>query len=379
MFVDRVVLEIQAGKGGDGAVSFLREKFRPKGGPDGGDGGDGGSVILRVAPGRMTLADVGGRRHYRAAPGKNGMNRNMAGRGGEDLHLDVPPGTLVYDDATGALVADLTEYGAEFVLCRGGRGGRGNTSFATALNQAPHTATRGGKGEGGKFRFELKLIAEVGIVGLPNAGKSTFLACVTRATPRIASYPFTTLHPHLGVADVHGRELVLADIPGLIEGASEGKGLGDDFLRHIERTRVLLHLVDGSAPDVGGPAPEDAYRTIRGELAAYADGSLARKPELVALNKADALPADEAEARRRALEAAVGAPVRLLSGVSGEGARPLLEALAAQVEAAQAEAAQAEAASAPPPPPRRPGGGPPGPEESTRSPTPLRAGGAAAR
>ncbi|MBX3470858.1 MAG: GTPase ObgE [Planctomycetes bacterium] len=338
MFVDRVTIEAQAGKGGDGAISFLRESGKPKGGPDGGDGGDGGSVILHVSPARMTLQDIGHRRHYRAPPGQNGRGKNMAGRGGRDLVITVPPGTLVFDDEAGALVADLTDPGTDFVLCRGGRGGRGNTSFANALNQVPRVATRGEPGQRGKFRFELKLIAEVGIVGLPNAGKSTFLSRVSRATPKIAAYPFTTLHPHLGVATELGvgRELVLADIPGLIEGASQGKGLGDDFLRHVERTRVLLHLVDGTStgePDSGGPAPLDAYRTIRAELAAYGDGALAHKPEVVALNKVDALAPDEAEARARALSAAIERPVLLVSGVSGHGTRQVLETLRATVDA----------------------------------------------
>ncbi len=353
MFVDRVTIEAQAGKGGDGAVSFLRESGKPKGGPDGGDGGDGGSIILHVSNARMTLQDIGGRRHYRAAPGQNGMGKNMTGRGGRDHVIHVPPGTLVYDDEGGALIADLTEPGAEFVLCRGGRGGRGNPPFANALTQGPRVAPRGEPGQKGRFRFELKLIAEVGIVGLPNAGKSTFLSRVSRATPKIAAYPFTTLHPHLGVATELGvgRELVLADIPGLIEGASQGKGLGDDFLRHVERTRVLLHLVDGTStgePDSGGPSPAEAYRTIRGELAAYADGALAAKPEVIALNKVDALAPEEAEARGRAFSDAIGKPVLLLSGVSGKNCREVLEALWDVVTRAKAEEAAAKAAALPP-------------------------------
>jgi GTPase len=355
MFVDRVTIEAQAGKGGDGAVSFLRQKHQAKGGPDGGDGGDGGSIILRVSPARMTLQDVGHMRHYRAEPGEDGRGRNQSGKGGEDRIITIPPGTLVYDDATNALVADLTEPG-DYPLCKGGRGGRGNYSFASALNQAPRTATLGEPGQRGKFRFELKLIAEVGIVGLPNAGKSTFLTRVSRATPKVAAYPFTTLHPHLGVASGLGlgRELVLADIPGLIEGASQGKGLGDDFLRHIERTRVLLHLIDGSAQDeTAGPGPEQAYRTIRGELEAYADGALAKKPEVVGLNKVDAMLDEEAEERARALSAAIGKPVLLVSGVSGQGCREALEALRAVVDQAvrdEAAAAAAAAATVPPAP-----------------------------
>lgn len=331
MFIDRLVIEVQGGKGGDGAINFLRETCTPRGGPDGGDGGDGGSVILRVAPARTTLQDVGERRHYRATPGENGRHRNQAGKNGEDCVILVPPGTIVIDEATGQTVIDLTTPGEEFVIAQGGRGGKGNARFATSINQVPLIAQRGLHGAKGKYRFELKLIAEAGLVGLPNAGKSTFLRRVTRATPRVAAYPFTTLHPHLGVTNVlgMGRELVLADIPGLIEGASEGKGLGDDFLRHVERTQVLVHLVDGAGPEAGGPDPIEAYRTIRGELAAYRHADLSTKPELVCLNKIDALDPAEAQARADALSRAIDKPVRLVSGVSGAGTRELLEELSA--------------------------------------------------
>jgi GTP-binding protein len=345
MFVDRVLLEVEAGKGGDGAVSFLHETCMPRGGPDGGDGGDGGSVILRASPARMTLQDVGSRRLYKAPHGANGKGKKMAGRGGKDLVIVIPVGTLVHDES-GAVVFDLIEPG-DYVLCKGGRGGKGNARFATAINQAPRIATRGGEGQKGKFRLELKLIAEVGIVGLPNAGKSTLLASVSRATPKIAAYPFTTLHPHLGVAASLGlgRELILADIPGLIEGASQGKGLGDDFLRHVERTRLLLHLVDGTTGDegVGGPTPESAYRTVRHELDAYRGADLSTKPEVVALNKVDALDPEVARARAAALEAAIGKPVLLLSGVSGEGTRALLEHLEVELKRLAAQEAEAEA------------------------------------
>ena len=271
----------------------------------------------------------------------------MHGRGAEDLEIHVPPGTLVYDVETEDLVVDLTEPDQTFVLARGGKGGKGNASFATALNQVPRQATSGEPGQSGEYRLELKLMAEVGLVGLPNAGKSTFLSRVTRATPRIAAYPFTTLVPHLGVADLGtGRTLVLADIPGLIEGASEGKGLGDEFLRHVERTRVLLHLVDALGEEAGGLAPEAAYRTIRRELESYPEADLASKPELVGLNKADALPEEEANARAAALERALGVPVRVLSGVSGRGCEPLLQALAEVVAEAKAQEAEAQAAEA---------------------------------
>jgi GTPase len=351
MFIDRVVLEVSAGKGGDGCVSFLRLKFITKGGPDGGDGGDGGSVILHVSPQRMTLQDVGERRHYKAQPGQDGMDRNCSGKKGKDIVIPIPPGTLVYDDESGALVADLTEAGTDFVLCKGGKGGKGNARFATAINQTPYVAQRGQPGQSGRYRLELKLIAEVGLIGLPNAGKSTLLRRVTKATPRVAAYPFTTLHPHLGVATELGlgREVVLADIPGLIEGASQGKGLGDDFLRHVERTRVLVHLIDGTGgPDTGVPAPLDAYRTIRGELAAYGGADLTSKPEVVCLNKVDALPPEEAEARAQALSAELGKPVRTLSGVSGAGCRALLEELRTLLDAQAALEAQAAPAPAAP-------------------------------
>lgn len=337
MFIDRVVIDVQAGRGGDGRVSFLREKYRPKGGPDGGDGGDGGSIVLVVSPGRMTLRDVGHLRRYRAEDGAMGGHKNMAGRGAPDVEIVVPPGTLVYageEEDPSALVADLTVPGDRYVLARGGRGGKGNARFATAINQAPRVATAGEPGQGGRYRLELKLIAEVGIVGLPNAGKSTFLGRVTEARPKVAAYPFTTIQPHLGIARLDpGREVILADIPGLIEGASLGKGLGDEFLRHIERTRILLHLVDGTAPDLGGPEPADAWRTIRGELTAYRAADLASKPEVVALNKADALAPEVAAERAEALARAMGGKVHVISGLSGRGTAELLEDLRARIEA----------------------------------------------
>ena len=333
-FVDRVVIDVQAGRGGDGRVSFLREKFRPKGGPDGGDGGDGGSVVLVISPGRMTLRDVGQLRRYRAPEGEPGGRKNMAGRNGADVEILIPPGTLVLEDESGAQVADLTTPGERFVLARGGRGGRGNVHFAHALNQAPRVATQGQAGHAGRYRLELKLLAEVGIVGLPNAGKSTFLGRTTGARPKVAAYPFTTLHPHLGVARLDdGREVILADIPGLIEGASQGKGLGDEFLRHIERTRLLLHLVDGAGPDVDGPAPADAWRTIRAELTAYRGADLGSKPEVVAMNKADALAPEVARERALALEQAVGGPVHVISAVSGRGTAELLHEIRARLDA----------------------------------------------
>ena len=342
-FVDRATIEVRAGRGGDGAVSFLREAFRPRGGPDGGNGGDGGSVILKVTTHRSSLRDLASRRHYNAQNGRPGGTKNMSGARGEPLTLEVPPGTLVYDlsaseeGAEGEEVeegttpiADLIEPGQEFVLSRGGRGGRGNASFATALNQVPRVATKGQEGQSGIYQLELKLIAEVGIVGLPNAGKSTFISRVSNAKPKIASYPFTTLVPNLGVVSFgYEKELVIADIPGLIEGASEGKGLGDDFLRHVERTTVLLHLIDVTGPELGGLEPLEAYQTIRRELERYPKAALDQKPEVVALNKCEALSEDEVEARASALSAALGRPVRRISAVSGEGCREVLEELLA--------------------------------------------------
>lgn len=333
-FVDRATIEIRAGRGGDGAVSFLREAFRPRGGPDGGNGGNGGSVLLRVTTHRSSLRDLASRRHYHAENGRPGGTKNMTGARGEELVLEVPPGTLVYDVSAGELeegaapIADLTDPGQEFRLGRGGRGGRGNASFATALNQVPRVATMGQEGQSGTYQLELKLIAEVGIVGLPNAGKSTFISRVSNAKPKIASYPFTTLVPNLGVVSFgYDKELVIADIPGLIEGASEGKGLGDDFLRHVERTTVLLHLIDVTGPELGGLEPLEAYQTIRRELERYPKAALDQKAEVVALNKCEALSPEEVEARASALSAVLGREVRRISAVSGEGCREVLEEL----------------------------------------------------
>jgi GTP-binding protein len=349
VFVDRVTIEAEAGKGGDGAIHFLREAFRPRGGPDGGNGGDGGSVILRVGSGRMTLRDVGSRRHYKAQPGQPGRGRNQFGRKGKSVIITVPAGTLVTDDASGDLIADLTDEGTDFVLCQGGKGGKGNAEFATALNQVPRVAEQGTPGQQGIYRLELKLIAEVGLVGLPNAGKSTFLKCVTRANPKVAAYPFTTLSPHLGVAHVDaGRELILADIPGLIEGASDGKGLGDEFLRHVERTKVLLHLVDGTgAPELGSLPPLEAYRTIRGELEAYAGADLGSKPEVVALNKIDAMPPEDAKALAAELSQSIGCPVYPISAIASMGTIEVLRVVRDTLDRLEAEAAAEDDGLAP--------------------------------
>ncbi len=339
MFVDRARFVVQAGRGGDGIISFRRESGTPRGGPDGGDGGDGGSVIVRATKRRPTLADVARRPLFKAPEGRRGMSRNKAGRKGRDLVLEVPVGTVVRegDGEETLLVADLTSDGQELVLARGGKGGFGNVHFATAINQTPRVARRGAPGERKTYTLELKLLAQVGLVGLPNAGKSTFLRRVSRARPKVGAYPFTTLRPYLGVAELSdGRKLVLADLPGLIEGAHEGVGLGDEFLRHVERCRVILHLVDGTAgPDAGTPAPEEAYRVIRGELAAY-DPRLVDKPEVVALNKVDALSKDQTAAVAAGLEAVTGRRVHRISGVAGTGIDAVLVELERLVAAAEA-------------------------------------------
>ncbi|HEY6012979.1 MAG TPA: GTPase ObgE, partial [Candidatus Limnocylindrales bacterium] len=266
MFLDRVKIWVHAGDGGDGAATFRQEAHVPRGGPDGGDGGRGGSVYLRVDAGQTTLRDFTHRHHYKATPGGRGTRARRHGSDGDDLVLDVPPGTAVYDDATGELLADLVAVGQVALVGRGGRGGLGNTHFKSSTHQAPKHAQKGEPGEERWLRLELRLIADVGLVGLPNAGKSTLLAAVTAATPKIADYPFTTLEPNLGVMDLGDedeRRPTIADVPGLIEGASSGAGLGHAFLRHVERTRILVHVVDGSSRD-----PEWDHDVIRSELEA---------------------------------------------------------------------------------------------------------------
>lgn len=296
MFVDQAIITIRAGKGGDGKVSFRREKFEPKGGPNGGDGGKGGDVVVVAEPGMTTLYDLRYETLYKAQDGENGGQKQCYGAAGQDLILRLPPGTMIFNNTTGELVCDL-KHGDRAVLCRGGKGGYGNEHFKSSTNQTPRKASAGEPGEGFEARLELKLIAEVGLVGMPNAGKSTLLKALTRANPKIADYPFTTLSPQLGIAELSGgRRIVIADIPGLIEGASQGAGLGHDFLRHIERTKILVHLLDCMPPD--GSTPAANYEKIRGELQAYSI-ELAERPELVVLNKIDMLP-DE-KARKRAL------------------------------------------------------------------------------
>ncbi len=288
MFIDQAEIFVRSGKGGDGMVHFHREKFVPRGGPDGGDGGQGGDVVLEVRSTLNTLAEYRHKMRFLAQDGKNGGPNNMSGRGAPALIIPVPPGTVVFDAVTGDLLGDLTEPGQHLIVCKGGRGGRGNQHFATARHQVPRIGEKGEPCEEKTLRFELKLIADLGIIGVPNAGKSTLLSVLTNAKPKIAPYPFTTIEPNLGVARVDDETtVVLADIPGLIEGASQGAGLGFDFLRHVQRTRVLIHLLDGLSPD-----PLADFSQINGELALF-DPHLSKKPQIVALNKIDQPEAQE--------------------------------------------------------------------------------------
>jgi GTP-binding protein len=325
MFLDRVKIWVSAGAGGDGAATFRRESHVPRGGPDGGDGGRGGSVYLRVDAGQTTLRDFRYKHHFRATPGGRGERARRHGSAGTDLYLDVPPGTAAYDDASGGLIADLIMAGQTAMIARGGRGGLGNTHFATSTHQAPRHAQKGDPGEEHWLRLELRLIADIGLVGLPNAGKSTLLAALTAAQPKIADYPFTTLEPNLGVMDLgdeDDRRPTIADVPGLIEGASSGAGLGHAFLRHVERTRILVHVVDGASRD-----PAWDREVIRDELEAH-DPALLAKPLLVAFNKIDLAAARDAwPALRDALEAG-GQPAIAVSAATGEGVEELRARLA---------------------------------------------------
>lgn len=281
-FFDEARIEVIAGDGGDGSAHFRREKFVPRGGPDGGDGGKGGDVIFEVRPTLNALSAFRPNQKFKAEDGVNGGASQMTGRGGKDLIIPIPPGTILFDAETNEIIGDLTQPKQQFVVCRGGRGGRGNQHFATSRNQAPRIAEKGAPNEEKRIRLELKLIADLGLIGVPNAGKSTLLSVLTNARPKIAAYPFTTLEPNLGVAEIDvNASVVLADIPGLIEGASRGAGLGHDFLRHIQRTRVLIHLLDGLSDD-----PFADYSQINSELALF-DPNLAKKPQIVALNKID--------------------------------------------------------------------------------------------
>ncbi|MHB8460439.1 MAG: GTPase ObgE [Candidatus Limnocylindrales bacterium] len=339
MFLDRVKLWVRAGDGGDGAATFRHEAHVPRGGPDGGDGGRGGSVALRVDAGQTTLRDFRYTHHFRADAGGRGSGSRRHGRAGEDLTIAVPPGTAVLDDASGALLADLVEVGQTALVARGGRGGLGNTHFTTSTHQAPKHAQKGEPGEERGLRLELRLIADIGLIGLPNAGKSTLLAALTAATPKIADYPFTTLEPNLGVMDFGGddeRRPTIADMPGLIEGASRGAGLGHAFLRHVERTRILVHIVDGSARD-----PESDHATIREELRAH-DEALLEKPLLVVFNKIDrgeAATVWPAFVRSRARD---GIRAVSISAGRGDGLGDLRTALATLLPSAEELAAPRE-------------------------------------
>ena len=321
-FLDQCKIYLKSGDGGDGHVGFRREKFIEFGGPDGGDGGKGGDVVLLAAANLNTLIDFRYRQHFRAANGSRGGKRNKTGKAGEDLVITVPVGTQVLDEDKQRVLLDLVRPGERAVLLRGGDGGFGNLHFKSATNRAPRRVLPGWPGREAWVWLRLKLIADVGLVGLPNAGKSTLLAAVSEARPKIADYPFTTLAPQLGVVRLHDEEIVIGDLPGLIEGASEGSGLGTRFLGHAERCAVLLHLVDGTREDVAA-----AYRTIRGELLAYGHG-LAEKPEIIGLNKTDALaPAAVAKKTRALARAAGGRAVLPVSAATGAGSHELLGAL----------------------------------------------------
>jgi GTP-binding protein len=330
-FVDEARIEVVGGRGGDGCMSFRREKFIPKGGPDGGDGGRGGTVWAMADRNLNTLLDYRYTRRHQAGDGEHGRGSDCFGAGGRDIELRVPVGTLIIDETTGGVMADLAADGQRAILAAGGRGGLGNLHFKSSTNRAPRRRTLGEAGESRQLRLELKILADVGLLGAPNAGKSTLLAAVSNARPKVADYPFTTLHPHLGMVHLdHGKGFVLADLPGLIEGAAEGAGLGHQFLRHLARTRLLLHVIDAAPCD--GVDPVDQARAIASELKRY-DAGLHRKPRWLVLNKIDALPPDQREQRiadltqrlRRRLRTA--APVFAISAATGEGCRELMWAV----------------------------------------------------
>ena len=324
-FVDEAVITIFAGAGGNGCVSFRREKFIPLGGPDGGDGGNGGSVFVEADENLNTLIDFRHQRQFRAQRGENGMGRQMCGKAGEDVTIRVPIGTEVINVATDEIIGDLTEHGQRLLVGRGGDGGRGNVHFKSSLNRAPRKATTGSPGEERDVRLELKLLADVGLLGFPNAGKSTFVRAVSAATPKVADYPFTTLYPNLGVVSVEPyRSFVIADIPGIIEGAAEGAGLGSLFLRHVQRTRVLLHLVD-MAPFDEAIDPVYQVRAIENELRVYDPGML-EKPRWLVLNKGDLLSDDERQARAEEIVKALDwqGPWFVTSALSREGTWPIM-------------------------------------------------------
>ncbi len=348
--VDEAEIEVVAGDGGNGCISFRREKFVPLGGPDGGDGGVGGSVWLVADENLNTLVDFRHQTVYRALRGGNGMGSQMYGRGAEDLLITVPVGTVVGNVATDEVIGDLTRHGQRLLVAQGGRGGLGNMHFKSSINRAPRRSTPGESGEARTLRLELKLLADVGLLGFPNAGKSTFIRAVSAATPKVADYPFTTLYPNLGVVSIEPhRSFVIADIPGLIEGAAEGVGLGVQFLKHLQRTRLLLHLVD-IAPMAGGVEGVDAVEQVRAiehELGRY-DPELLAKPRWLVLNKADLLEADEARARAHDIVHTLGwhGPWYLVSAIGREGTWPIMQATMAFLDRLREDAAEAAHAGA---------------------------------
>lgn len=322
MFIDEAKIRVKAGNGGNGCLSFRREKFIPKGGPDGGDGGKGASVYFQAVDGLDTLLDFAGRHHWRAQNGRPGSGNNKHGANGKDLVIKVPPGTLIYDDDLNLLLKDLDEVGSKVCVCRGGRGGKGNKAFATPTNQTPRYAEQGKKGQQRNIKLELKLIADVGLVGMPNAGKSTLISRCSKARPKIADYPFTTTEPVLGIVELSDfRRFVMADIPGLIEGSHKGAGLGIEFLRHIERTRIIVHLLD--IMPVDGSKPAENYKAIRQELKLYSK-ALAKKTEIIVANKIDLDPDGKAVAD---LKKKLKKTIHPISAVTGEGIKELVESL----------------------------------------------------
>src|SRR5512135_353942 len=339
-FLDEAKVYIQSGAGGNGCVSFRREKFIEFGGPNGGDGGKGGDVVVEAVNGLNTLIDYRYQQHFKAERGGNGMGKDRHGANGKDKVLKVPVGTQVYEEDGETLIADLTQVGERVTISKGGNGGFGNAHFKSSTNRAPRHANPGQPGEERTIRLRLKLIADAGLIGLPNAGKSTFLAAVSAAKPKIADYPFTTLHPQLGVVRIDEREFVLADLPGLLEGAHEGVGLGDRFLGHTERCRVLLHLIDGTSEDAGA-----AYKTVRAELEAYGQG-LTDKPEIVALSKVNALTPEAIKAQTAKLKKACKKMPLVLSSASREGVTEVLRALLKIIDKARTGADNTEAEEA---------------------------------
>jgi GTP-binding protein len=327
MFIDEAQIWVKAGDGGNGCVSFRREKFIPKGGPDGGDGGKGGDVFFQAFANIDTLIDFAGKHNWQAKNGQPGSGNNKHGASGDDLVIKVPPGTLIYDTDLDLMLKDLNEVGLKVCICRGGRGGKGNKAFATPVNQTPRNATLGKPGQERNIKLVLKLIADVGLVGMPNAGKSTLISRCSAARPKIADYPFTTIEPVLGIVELSGfRRFVMADIPGLIEGAHDGAGLGHDFLKHIERTAILVHILDIMPLD--GSDPAENYAAIRSELEQYSK-ILAQKPEIIAVNKIDL---DPAENKVKELQEQMNQPVHPISAVTGSGIKELTELLWQKVQ-----------------------------------------------